>query len=254
LGKNEDPSVSGRILFKIKGMENEGRDLLLRKFDLWSALSEEEYKELQVLDNTKEFNRDEFIYFEAFHHNQIYFIKKGYIRIGHLDENGNRIVHDILQPGDFFGQLSLDRNDLNGEFAQCIKSGVSLCSFTVDHFYQLLHKKPQLAIRYSKLAGLRMKRFENRILNILQKDVRTRLILFLGQLLRESKLRKQPSENTVSIPNYLTHEEIAQLIGTSRQTVTTQLNLMKESGIFLYGRKEMHFTDIKSKFEWPRPD
>ncbi|PWU00651.1 MAG: Crp/Fnr family transcriptional regulator [Bacteroidetes bacterium] len=225
-------------------MDAQIKDILLRKFDLWSALSDEEYKELNVLDSTKEFKEGEYIYFEAFLHNQIYFIKHGFIRIGHLDDEGNKIVHDILQPGDFFGQLSLERSNLNGEFAQCIKSGVSLCSFTIEDFNQLLSKKPQLAIKYSKLAGLRMRRFENRILNILQKDTRTRLIQFLDQLLRESKSKKHLSPNSISIPNYLTHEEIAQLIGASRQTVTTLINQLKESGKLDYSRKALVFQNV----------
>ena len=226
-------------------MEN---GILLRKFDLWSALTDEEYKELHVLDNFKEFREGEFVYFEAFNHNQIYFIKNGYIRTGFLDANGNRVVKDILKPGDFFGQISLERDNLNGEFAQTIKSSVSLCSFTVENFIALLNKKPQLAIKYSKLTGLRMKRFENRLINILQKDAKTRLVLFLEQLLKESKNRKQVSETEARIPNYLTHDEIGQLIGTSRQTVTTLLNELREAGILICSRKELCFLGPKKNF------
>ena len=76
-------------------MQANDKELLLRKFDLWACLSHEEYEELHVLDNYKEFRKDEFIYFEAFNHNQIYFIKHGHIRIGHLDDGGNRIITEI---------------------------------------------------------------------------------------------------------------------------------------------------------------
>jgi CRP/FNR family cyclic AMP-dependent transcriptional regulator len=220
--------------------------ILLKKFDLWAELSVEEYKDLHVLDNYKEFKEGEYVYFEAFNHNQIYFIKNGYIRIGFLDKNGNQLVKDILKPGDFFGQIGLERNNLNGEFAQTVKSGVSLCSFTIENFTALLKNKPQLAIKYSKLIGLRMKRFENRLINILQKDAKTRLLLFLEQLLKESKDRKQVSEKEVRIPNYLTHAEIGQLIGTSRQTVTTLLNELEDRGIISTTRKELRFLDLPS--------
>lgn len=219
--------------------------LLLKKFDLWTVLTDDEYKELHVLDNYKEFKEGAYVYFEAFNHNQIYFIKNGYIRIGYLDEKGNRVIKDILKPGDFFGQIGLETSNLNGEFAQAVKFGVSLCSFTIDNFNNLLKNKPQLAVTYSKLIGLRMKRFENRLINILQKDARTRLLLFLDQLLRESKSRKQISEFEVRVPNYLTHEEIGQLIGASRQTVTTLLNEFKEKGILDLTRKELSFLDLR---------
>jgi CRP/FNR family transcriptional regulator, cyclic AMP receptor protein len=223
------------------GMEN---GLLLKKFDLWSVLTDDEYKELHVLDNYKEFKEGEFVYFEAFNHNLIYFIKNGYIRIGYLDKDGKRIIKDILKPGDFFGQISLESSNLNGEFAQTIKSDVSLCSFTIDNFVSLLRTKPQLAIKYSKLTGLRMKRFENRLINILQKDARTRLLLFLNQLLQESRNKKQVSQTQIHIPNFLTHDEIGQLTGISRQTVTTLLNELKESGILVLTRKELRILDL----------
>jgi CRP/FNR family cyclic AMP-dependent transcriptional regulator len=224
------------------GIEN---GIFLKKFELWSVLTEDEYKELHVLDNYKEFQEGEFVYFEAFNHNQIYFIKNGYIRIGFLDAKGNRTIKDILKPGGFFGQIGLETSNLNGEFAQALKSSVSLCSFTIDNFLNILKKKPQLAIKYSKLTGLRMKRFENRLINILQKDAKTRLLLFLNQLRMDNSANRQVSGTEVIIPNYLTHDEIAQLIGTSRQTVTALLNELKEEGILSMTRKELHFIDTR---------
>ncbi len=227
-------------------MTNDDKSLVLKKFPLWSGLSDEEYEELEVLDNYREAREGEFIYFEAFNHNNIYFIKNGHIRLGHLDEQGNRVIKDVLNPGDFFGQLSLEKSNLNGEFAQAMKSDVSLCSFTIDNFSNLLKKKPQLAIKYSKLIGLRMKKFENRLVNILQRDAKTRLILFLQQLLDEAKNPKQISQQEVHIANYLTHEEIAQLIGTSRQTVTTLFNEFRAEGLCNYTRKELQLFNFNN--------
>lgn len=218
--------------------------LILKQYPLFEKLSQVEYKELSVSDNFKEAKPGEFIYFEAFQHNQIYFLKTGNIRLGFLDETGERITKDILGPGDFFGQITLERTNLNGEFAQAFKGPVSLCSFTIDHFNRLLNNRPDIAIKYSKLIGLRMKRFENRLVNILHKDVKSRLIAFLRQLLQDAVKPKFVSEYQVFIPNYLTHEEIAHLIGTSRQTVTTLFNELEEAGICIYSRKLIKFNNV----------
>lgn len=218
--------------------------LILKKYPLWERLSHKEYEALEVADNFKEAKEGEFIYFEAFNHKNIYFIKNGHIRLGYLDEEGNRKIKDVLGPGDFFGQISLEKSNLNGEFAQAMKSSVSLCSFTVDHFVALLNSRPDMAVRYSKLIGLRMKRFENRLVHILQKDVKTRLMLFLEQLLRDAKNHRQVSGSEVRIDNYLTHEEIAQLIGTSRQTVTTLFNEFRDANFCIYSRKEIAFFNF----------
>ena len=215
--------------------------VILKKYPLFSDLTDEEYHELNVSDNYKEAKKGEYIYFEAYQHQNIYFLKTGIIRLGYLDEHGNKIIKDILKPGDFFGQVSLEKENLQGEFAQAAKADVSLCSFTLDNFNKLLLNKPKLAVRYSKIAGFRIRRFENRLQNILQLDVKTRLKLFVDQLFAEVKDSAKWFGREVRIPNYLTHEEIAQLIGTSRQTVTTLLNVFKEEHIFSYSRKEIRF-------------
>ncbi len=226
-------------------MEKPDSLLILKQYPLFEKLSHGEYKELSVSDNYKEAKKGEFIYFEAHQHNMIYFIKTGRIRLGYLDDAGERITKDILGPGDFFGQITLEKTNLDGEFAQAFKTTVSLCSFTIDHFSRLLNNRPDIAVNYSKLIGLRMKRFENRLINILHKEVKERLILFLKQLLQDAVKPRVVNEYHVIIPNYLTHEEIAHLIGTSRQTVTTLFNELEEAGICIYTRREITFNNVQ---------
>ena len=217
--------------------------VILRKYPLFSDLTDEEYHELNVSRNYKQAGKGEYIYFEAYQHQNIYFLKTGFIRLGFLDEQGNKIIKDILKPGDFFGQVSLEKENLRGEFAQAGKTDVSLCSFTLDNFNKLLMNRPKLAVRYSKISGFRIRRFENRLQNILQLDVKTRLRLFVDQLFTEVRDSPKWFGNEARIPNHLTHEEIAQLIGTSRQTVTTLLSVFREEHVFSYSRREIRFFD-----------
>jgi CRP/FNR family transcriptional regulator len=220
-------------------MEESDKLVLVRNYNLWSQVSEEEYRDLNVVDNYKEAKQGQYVYFEAFQYNMIHFIKKGYIRLGFLDENGQRVTKEILKKGDIFGQIILEKNDLGGEFAQAIKSDVSFCSFTIENFKNLLKKRPEMAIRYSKLVGLRLKRFENRLLNILQYDVKTRLLRFFEQMAADQSSQTSLPGDSIRIPNVLTHEEISNLIGASRQSVTTLINELKQEGYLTYDRKEI---------------
>ncbi len=90
-----------------------------------------------------------------------------------------------------------------------------------------------------------MRRFENRLINILHKEVRDRLISFLKQLLQDTKNPKDIGDSKIRIPNYLTHEEIAHLIGTSRQTVTALFNDFRDSGVCIYSRREIIFSNVQ---------
>jgi CRP/FNR family cyclic AMP-dependent transcriptional regulator len=216
--------------------------LLIRNYDLWAHLTDEEYDELNIMHNFIEARKGDYIYFEAFHHNKLYFVKEGYIRIGFIDDSGREVIREIIQKGELFGQITLEKNSLNGEFAQAYKNSVSLCAFSIEDFQKLLQKKPALALKYSKQVGSKLRHIENRLLNLLNKDVKTRLINFLWQLAQK---QATPSSNTTCIPNYLTHEDIANLIGSSRQTVTTLINELAAEGLITYNRNEICFPDVK---------
>jgi CRP/FNR family cyclic AMP-dependent transcriptional regulator len=213
---------------------------MIEKDLLFCDLSDEEYLQLDSIGD-KVVNQGEYIYFEARRHPNIYFIKTGLIRLGYLDRQGNKIVKDILRPGDFFGQVTLQKENLNGEFAQAYKTNATICSFTLDHFNQILVNNPKLALRYSRISGYRIRRSENRLENILRNDVKTRLKMFLEQLLAEVMDSAKWFGKEVRIPNYLTHEDIAQLIGTSRQTVTSLLSSLKHENICTFSRRELRF-------------
>ena len=225
-------------------MPAEDKMLLIRNYDLWCHLSDEDYADLQIEHHFMEVPKGEYIYFEAYNHNKIYFVKEGYIRIGHIDADGNEKVMEIIQKGELFGQFTLERSNLHGEFAQAYKQDVSLCAFHIDDFEKLLKKRPDLALKYSKQMGAKLRTIENRLVNLLNKDVKTRLAHFFWQLV-ENKLGETKPEG-FCMPNYLKHEDIANLIGSSRQTVTTMINELEAEGILSYNRQQICFLNVKN--------
>jgi len=225
-------------------MAGDDSQFFIRNYDLWCQLSDEEYKDLKVQHAVIEVPRGEYIYFEAYNHNKVYFVKEGTIKIGYIDDDGNEKVKEIIRKGELFGQFSLERDNLHGEFAQAYKDNVSICAITIDDFERLLKNRPDLALKYSKQVGAKLRNIENRLVNLLNKDVKTRLIHFLWQLVEQNLV-----ENTAEgfcMPNYLTHEDIAGLIGSSRQTVTTMINELETEGILSYNRQEICFLDVKN--------
>jgi CRP/FNR family transcriptional regulator, cyclic AMP receptor protein len=225
-------------------MPSDEKMLLIRNYDLWCHLSDEDYEDLKIEHHFIEVPKGEYIYFEAYNHNKIYFVKEGYIRIGHIDADGNERVMEIIQKGEIFGQFTLERSNLHGEFAQAYKDNVSVCAFNIDDFEKLLKKRPDLALRYSKQVGAKLRTIENRLLNLLNKDVKTRLAHFFWQLV-ENKLGENKPEG-FCMPNYLKHEDIANLIGSSRQTVTTMINELETEGILSYNRQQICFLNVKN--------
>lgn len=217
--------------------------LLLRNYDLWCHLSDHEYQELNVAHHFIEAKKGDYIYFDSHHLNKLYFVKDGYIKIGYIDEEGNEIVKEIIKEGEIFGQFALEKKNLNGEFAKAYKGNVSLCAFSIDDFERLLKNKPELAVKYAKQVGEKLRRAEFRLLQMLNKDVRSRLLSFFYNLaMMEGYDGSTPS---FTFNNFLTHDDVAKLIGSARQTVTTVINQLEEEGLLKITRKKISLPDTK---------
>lgn len=224
-------------------MDNDEKFMLLRNYDLWCHLSDEEYEELKVSHHFIEAKKGDYIYFDSHHLNKLYFVKDGYIKIGYIDEEGNEIIKEIIREGEIFGQFALEKNNLNGEFARAYKGNVSLCAFSIEDFEKLLKQKPDLAIKYSKQVGEKLRRAEFRLLNMLNKDVRSRLLAFFYHLAMMDGYKNEAVSHTMD--NFLTHEDIAKLIGSTRQTVTTFINELEKEGLLKLTRKKIILPDAK---------
>lgn len=222
-------------------MSSEAKMLLIRKYDLWAHISDAEYEELNITHCFLEKKKGEYVYFEARHHNRLYFLKEGNIKLGYIGDDGREVVREILKKGDIFGQLTLQENNLNGEFARAYRKDVSLCAFSIADFEVLLKKKPDLALRYSRKVGSQLKAIETRLLNLLHKDVRTRLLRFLADQLIPAPVKELPA----ALPAYLTHEDMAQLIASSRQTVTTLINQLETEGLLATKGRKIFVPDVK---------
>ena len=217
--------------------------LLIRGFDIFQHITDEEYEELDLVHNFLEAASGEYIYFPFQNHNKLYFTKEGFIKLGYIDEQGNEVIQEIIQKGEVFGQLTLEKNNDRDEFAQAYKSAVSLCAFTMEDFLRLLQKKPDMAIAFSFNLGNKLRKVENRLLNILNKDVKSRLAQLLLQLAADNK---SIINNTATIEKFLTHEDLAKLIGSSRQTVTTTLNQFEKQNLITVTKKNISIPDINT--------
>jgi CRP/FNR family transcriptional regulator, cyclic AMP receptor protein len=225
-------------------MSGDEQFLLIRNYDLWAHISDEEYEELNLVHHFVEAPKGEYVYFDSHNHNKLYFLKGGTIKIGHIDGEGKEVIKEIIREGEIFGQFTLERHNLHGEFAQAYKSDVSLCAFNIEDFEKLLKKKPELAFHFSKQVGQKLHKFQNRLLNLLNKDVKTRLINFLIMLAQEEGIPEDDGSYTIT--NFLTHEDIAQLIASSRQTITTMLNEMEADGLVNVTRQVIKIPSVKA--------
>ena len=214
----------------------------LRNHNLFEQMSDQEYKDLCVISGYKTARKNEVIYMTHETVRRLYFLKKGVVKIAAVDEEGNEITKDVIREGDIFGEITLNGNAAHsGEFAKAISDEVSICSFKLDDFERVLEKNPNLSLRYTKKVGDKFKAMETRFSNLIFKDVRTRLVDFIKDI---AKNTGEKTGNEIVVNNYLTHQDIASIIGSSRQTVTTLLNELEKKKLIRYTRNEMMIPDL----------
>ena len=213
----------------------------LRDHKLFWTLNGSQLKQLCIITGFKKAKKGEIIYFSSSELPRVIMKKKGNIKIVSVDEDGNETIKDIIQKGDLFGELELDSDKNSNEYAKALTDEIIICSFLLSDFENLLLEHPSLALSYTKFVGLKMKRIKNNYANLISKDAKTRLLTFLKEWAeRDGKT----IDNRIVIENYLTQNDIAQIICTSRQTATQLLNELEEKGILYYSRKEIIIEDI----------
>ncbi len=214
----------------------------LRDHKLFRTLSFGQIRQLCIITGFKKAKKGEIIYFSSSDLPRIFLLKKGNIKIVAVDEDGNETIKDIIQKGDLFGELTLEADSQSNEYAKVLSDDVAICSFLMSDFEDLLLRNPSLALSYTKFVGLKMKRIKNSYSNLISKDAKTRLFQFLKDW---AEKEGKKIEDKVVIENYLTQNDIAQIICTSRQTATQLLNEMETNGTIIYSRREIIITDIR---------
>lgn len=219
----------------------ETRYWFLRDHQLFRHLDSVELRQICLITNFKSAKKSEIIYFAHDEQNRVYFLKKGIIKIVEMDADGNETVKEVIQKGDLFGQISSEDAEID-EYAVALSDTVTVCSFRIEDFESVIQQNPSLAVKYTKLIGLRFRRLENRYSNLMFKDVRTRLLIFLEEWAQKEGVA---TEEGIVLKNYLTHQDIAGLICSTRQTVSQLFSDLKQHGLLDYNRSTVVIPNIQ---------
>lgn len=152
------------------------------------------------------------------------------------------MVNAILSTGEIFGELVLAGEEKRSDFAQAMDENTTICALSMTELKALMKDNKELSFSLLKLVGLRLMKVERKLELLVFRDARTRVIEFLKDA--ASWKGKKVGFETM-IPTRLTHKDIAALTGTSRQTVTTILNELKEKNLINFDRKKILIRDLE---------
>ncbi|GAB3750779.1 hypothetical protein GCM10028817_12590 [Spirosoma pomorum] len=155
----------------------------------------------------------------------VHLIEKGLVKVGSLGDWGQRVLYDLLQPGELFGDLDyLDESN----FFEYAQAATSTSVFSIDRraFRYAVSHKPSLADWFSETVIRRWHRTEVRLLhrNGLAVDERIR------QLRKQYGTLVADANNQMQLPfDQLSYQDIGDLVGATRQTVSRKIRIPSES-------------------------
>jgi len=222
-------------------MFNEVKYMYIKNHCLAGNLLDAELEVLAENARIRNLKKGESVYLADGYESRIYFVLKGKIKISEVDDSGNELIREILHEGDVFGDVSLDGDTAADELADVLTDLAVVCSFRTAEFKRFMQHTPTLAVNYAKHLTSKLRRMENKHSNLVFKDAKGRLISFFKEWASREGDRKG---NKIVFDNYLTHNDIASIISTSRQSVTTLLNELRDCGMLFYNRKKIELNEL----------
>lgn len=187
------------------------------------------------------FKKDERIYGPNEPANKIYMIEEGRVKISTIGANEKNTLKAILGENEIFGEMVLTGEEIRTESATAIEDNTKVFTLKKEKVLEMMKENTIISNQILSLMGNRIRKTEKRLESLLHKDARTRIIDFLRDLALE-KGKKIGFETLIK--NYFTHKDMASLTGTSRQTVTTVLNNLKEKNIINFDRRRILIRDM----------
>ena len=205
----------------------------LQNFNLLKEVEDHTLIEMAVHSHMSQTRKKEIIYFPDEPSNTVYLVKSGKIKISRISSDGQTITLALLGPGEIFGESAILGQETRQNIAEVVEDAL-ICAIDKVHFQDLLQKSNVLTVKVQTHIGKRMQEVESKIEDLVFKDARERIITFLKHYINH--FGKQLVDLWEVRP-FLTHQEIAELTATSRQTVNAILNELKSQGSIDFTRQ-----------------
>jgi CRP/FNR family transcriptional regulator, cyclic AMP receptor protein len=190
---------------------------------------------------TRSFKKNESIFSAADQADRIYYIKTGRVKIVSHFDGSKEIIKNLVSEGDLFGVSAVLGQAQRHEGAIAMEE-TEVIIVTKEILTKLMAEDPTLSMLIMKTLGDRLMDVENRLEGLVYKNSRSRVIDFLKQLVHKSGQRVGYE---MLVRKFFTHQEIASLTATSRQTVTTVLNELRSKNILTFNRRRLLVRDME---------
>ncbi len=212
----------------------------LKNCGLFEKLSDEQILRLESRSRSRHFERNSLIYLPTDHGNSMLLLVSGRVKLYHITSDGKQALLALIEPGEVFGELAVFEGGQHEEFAETMEASTVVLVPGAE-IQRLMEEHPQVSLGVTKLMGLRRRRIERRLKSLLFRSNRERLVHLLLEL-AEKYGRHTPEGVHIGIK--LSHQELASVIGSTRETVTVLLGELRAEGNLTIRRRQIVLTRV----------
>ena len=214
---------------------------LLQSVSIFWDLNEDELGHIADKMVAKHFENGNYIFLEDSEGEQCFFVLEGSVKVTRLSKDGREVILAMLNEGDFFGEMSLlDGESRSANVIALEKTKV----LTLDRndFIAVVNDYPQIAVQLLKELARRLRKSDRQIASLSLSDAEKRIALCVIRFADEQGVIQN---GKVSIPKTPIQQDIANMAGTSRETVSRALGLLEKEDLIQRNGRELIILDYK---------
>jgi CRP-like cAMP-binding protein len=213
----------------------------LENFNLFSNLKQDSMMELNKIALEKEIDKNQPIYFPNEPSSSIFMLKMGRVKISRYSNDGKEMIMAFINPGEVFGEMSYLGEGERTDIAIAVEPSY-ICAINKNDFTRFIEKNPSLNLKLTRVIGLKLKSYSERIEDLVFKDAKQRVISFLIKLAEDNGKKVG---DQFFVKSFLKHQDIADLTACARQTVNDVLTDLREKKIIDSDRKKLIVNDLE---------
>lgn len=213
---------------------------VLRKVPLFSGLEEEDLQTLASIVSRKQYGKKETLFHQGDPGEEFLILTEGSVKVELMNAEGKELTLTILTPYQFLGELAL-LDDVPRSATVISMEQSHLLSINKRDFARLLESYPRMSVPMLRQLTRRVRVLTDDIASMAFLDSYSRVTRKLLNLAEE--MGQSTPEGNILIDQPLTHQQLANLVGTTRETVTKILNEMKDNGLLSIRRHRITILD-----------
>jgi CRP/FNR family transcriptional regulator, cyclic AMP receptor protein len=179
--------------------------------------------------------------------NHLYFLDSGLVKIEKTTDSEKEILLGVVAGGEIFGEQGLLGDNVFSASAKVLESGVAY-SIPTDVFRTFCERRPDVWRLLLQHFLARKEELERKIEHLCQSDVKQRLVYYLEEL-----ARLNPAHDPGGTVIHISQNELASLVGATRETTSTTLNTLARQGLIALGHRLVMIPSIEQLREAVNP-